>query len=70
MNSLERCLKVISNEIPDRVPVIPQDALVAAYLAGLDHFEFAKNAKKQAEALIAQRERFDFDGVRAGRKYT
>ena len=27
---------VINHELPDRVPVIPQDAQVAAYLAGLE----------------------------------
>ena len=62
MNSLERCLKVINHEIPDRVPVIPQDAHIAAHLAGLNHLEYARDAKKRADAVLAQRERFDFDG--------
>ena len=31
MNSLKRCMCVINHEIPDRVPVIAQDAQVAAY---------------------------------------
>jgi uroporphyrinogen decarboxylase len=66
MNSLERCLKVINNEIPDRVPVIPQDSHIAAHLAGLDHMEYAHDASKRADAVIAQRERFDFDGCIVG----
>lgn len=66
MNSLERCLKVINQQVPDRVPVIPQDSHVAARLAGLDHLEYALDAKKRADAVIAQRERFDFDGCIIG----
>lgn len=62
MNSLERCLKVIHQEIPDRVPVIPQDAHIAAHLAGLDHIEYANDVDKRAAAIVEQRARFDFDG--------
>ena len=56
----------INQEIPDRVPVIPQDAQVAAYLAGLDCIEFATDAEKRASAIIEQRQRFDYDGVIIG----
>ncbi len=66
MNSLERCMCVINHELPDRVPVIPQDAQIAAYLGGLDCIEFATDADKRAAAIIAQRERFDFDGMIIG----
>lgn len=66
MNSLKRCLCVINHENPDRVPVIPQDAQVAAYLAGLNCIEYATDADKRASAIMAQRERFDFDGVIIG----
>lgn len=62
MNSLERCLCVIRHEIPDRVPVIAQDAQVGAYLAGLNCVEYATDADKRTCAIIAQRERFDYDG--------
>ena len=66
MNSLTRCMCVINHEIPDRVPVIAQDAQVAAYLAGLNCIEYATDADKRASAIIAQRERFDYDGAIIG----
>jgi len=66
MNSLKRCMCVINHEIPDRVPVIAQDAQVAAYLAGLNCIEYATDADKRASAIIEQRERFDYDGAIIG----
>lgn len=59
-------MRVIKHEIPDRVPVIPQDAQVAAYLAGLNCIEYATDADKRARAIIEQRERFDYDGMIIG----
>lgn len=66
MNSLERSLAVIAHKKADRVPVIPQDAHVAAKLAGYDHIEYAKDPKKVAGAQIACCERFGFDGIIMG----
>lgn len=66
MNSLERCMAVIHQKIPDRVPVIPQDAHVAATLAGVDHLDFARDPAKIAGAQLACCERFDFDGIIMG----
>ncbi len=66
MTSLERCLKTIRHEVPDRVPVIPQDAHVAAHLAGLNHLEYATDVDKRTTAILEQRARFDFDGVIIG----
>jgi uroporphyrinogen decarboxylase len=66
MTPLERCLKTIRHEVPDRVPVIPQDAHVGAYLAGLNHLEYATDADKRTAAILEQRARFDFDGVIIG----
>ena len=66
MNALERCLRVINHEIPDRVPVIPQDAQVGAFLAGLDCIEYATDVDKRVAAILTQRERFDFDGMIIG----
>ena len=66
MNSFERCMAVIQHRIPDRVPVIPQDAHVAARLAGYDHIEFARDPVKIADAQIACCERFGFDGIIMG----
>jgi uroporphyrinogen decarboxylase len=66
MNAKERCLKVLANEIPDRVPVMPQDSHVAAHLAGVDFVDYAFDVQKRADAIIAQRERFDFDGCVMG----
>ena len=57
---------MINHEIPDRVPVIAQDAQVAAYLAGLNCIEYATDADKRASAIIEQRERFDYDGAIIG----
>ena len=66
MNSLERCLAVIHHQIPDRVPVIPQDAHVAARLASYDHLEFARDPRKIAAAQMECCERFGFDGIIMG----
>jgi uroporphyrinogen decarboxylase len=66
MSPQERCLKTIRHEVPDRVPVIPQDAHVGAHLAGLNHLEYATDADKRAAAILKQRARFDFDGVIIG----
>jgi MtaA/CmuA family methyltransferase len=63
MTGKERCLKTIAQQVPDRVPVIPQDMTVAALLAGYDQIEIARDAKKRATAILQQRERFGFDGV-------
>ncbi len=57
---------VINHEVPDRVPVIAQDAQVAAYLAGLNCIEYATDADKRASAIIEQRRRFDYDGAIIG----
>lgn len=66
MNSLERCLAVLDHRIPDRVPVIPQDAHVAARLAGYDHLEFARDPVKITIAQIDCCRRFGFDGIIMG----
>ena len=66
MNSLQRCRTVIEGGIPDRVPVIPQDAHVAAHLAGLNHIEYARDPAKRAAAVLQQRERFGYDGMIIG----
>ncbi len=66
MNALERCQAVLRGEVPDRVPVIPQDAHVAAHLAGLNHLEYARDPRKRAAAIIEQRERFGYDGMIMG----
>jgi uroporphyrinogen decarboxylase len=66
VNSLQRCMCVINHEIPDRVPVIPQDAQIAAYLAGLNCIEYATDADKRATAIMEQRDRFGYDGMIMG----
>ncbi len=66
MNSLERCQAVLNGGLPDRVPVIPQDAHVAAHLAGLNHLEYARDPEKRAAAVMQQRERFGYDGMIIG----
>jgi len=63
MTGLERCLKTLNHEIPDRIPVLPQDSHVAAYLGGVDFIDWAYDPDKRAKASIEQRERFDFDGT-------
>lgn len=66
MNGLERSLLAIYHKKPDRVPVIPQDSHVAAYLAGYDQIEYAKDPVKIANAHLECTERFDFDGIIMG----
>ena len=55
-------MKTLNHEIPDRIPVLPQDSHVAAYLGGVDFMDWAYDPVKRAKASIEQRERFDFDG--------
>jgi uroporphyrinogen decarboxylase len=66
MNSLERCKRVLSHEIPDRVPVIPQDYHVAMRYAGYHHGEFHSDPVKMADAHIKFVRDFDLDGVIIG----
>ena len=63
MTSLERCIKTLNHEIPDRLAVIPQDSHMAAKLGGVNFIDWAHDADKRTKAILEQRERFDFDGV-------
>jgi uroporphyrinogen decarboxylase len=56
-------MKILNHEIPDRLPVIPQDSHMTAKLGGVDFIDWAHDPDKRAKAILEQRERFDFDGV-------
>jgi MtaA/CmuA family methyltransferase len=66
MNSLERCQTVLRHEIPDRVPVIPQDYHMAMRYSGLNHLNFHTDPVKMAEAHLKFMNDFDLDGVIIG----
>ncbi len=66
MNSLERCMAVINHQIPDRVPVIPQDHHVAMRYAGYTHGQFHIDPQKMFDAQIRYMDEFDLDGTLIG----
>lgn len=66
MNGYERSMAVIRHQLPDRVPVIPQDSHMAARHAGYDHIEFHTDVDKMARAHVQWMEEFDLDGTFVG----
>jgi MtaA/CmuA family methyltransferase len=62
MASLERCITVLNNEIPDRVPVVPQSFLFACEVAGYSMYDVNHDPKLMANALIVCQEKFGYDG--------
>jgi uroporphyrinogen decarboxylase len=53
--------RVLSGELPDRVPVLLQNFQNTAYLAGMSLREFCTSAEKMAEAQLSAWERFRYD---------
>lgn len=66
MNGFERCSAALKWERPDRVPVIPQNSVMAIHLAGYDMIEASRNANKLAAALMSSQQRFGYDGIMLG----
>ncbi|NQU44383.1 uroporphyrinogen decarboxylase family protein [bacterium] len=63
MNRLDRCMKVLRRETPDRTPVFPLLMFFAADRAGLSYREFASNGEALANAQLALVERFPLDAI-------
>ncbi|MDR1073909.1 MAG: hypothetical protein LBL45_09595 [Treponema sp.] len=66
MTGLERCLATLNGGVPDRMPVIAQDAHMAARLSGVNFIDWAFDPQKRAKMFIEQRDRFDLDGCLIG----
>ncbi len=62
MTSLERCMTVLNNEIPDRVPVVPQSFLFACEVAGYSMADVNRDPKLMAKAHIICQKKFGYDG--------
>ena len=62
MTPLERCLAVLNDEIPDRIPVLPQAFLFAVETAGCTMAEVNRDAGRMAKAQILSQEKFGYDG--------
>lgn len=66
MTSRERFLAVMAGEIPDTVPIVPViDGLYAPKVIGRPNDECFQDGSCMAEALLASRERYDYDGILA-----
>ena len=63
MTSLERSLRAIRREKPDRVPVIPQTHIWAEYYYGSSSHECMYDGERYAEVQIKAWEEFGWDGV-------
>ena len=62
MTSLERCLAVLSGEIPDTLPVVPQCFLLAVETAGFKIGDINRNGKLMAKAHVISQEKYGYDG--------
>ena len=63
MNKLERCLAVLNLELPDRVPVVPQNYAFCVHNCGYTMKDVCHNGELLAQCLIRTLEEFDYDGV-------
>ncbi len=62
MTSKERCFSVLNQEIPDRVPVVPQSFMFSIMDAGLRMGDINRNGKRMAETHIRCQEKYGYDG--------
>lgn len=63
MTSLERSLRAIRRQTPDRTPVIPQAHVWAEYYYGSSSHECMYDGEKYAEIQIRAWEEFGWDGI-------
>ncbi len=66
MTSLERCVRALNQQIPDRIPVMLYDAQVAARVSGYDMIEFSRDPQKLANAHLHAQELIGYDGIIVG----
>ena len=62
MTSLERRMTVLSGQIPDTLPVVPQSFMFAVETANMKISDVNKNGKKMAQAHIISQEKYGYDG--------
>lgn len=62
MTHLERCLTVLNNGLPDRIPVVPQSFLFACEYAGYSMADVNRDPELMAKAMIICQEKFGYDG--------
>ena len=63
MSCLERSLRAIHHQIPDRVPVIPQAHVWAEYYYGSSSNECMYDGELYAEIQLRAWEEFGWDGI-------
>lgn len=62
MTSKERVLAVLSGQLPDTLPIVPQSFMLAVETAGMKIGEVNRNGKKMAQAHIISQEKYGYDG--------
>ena len=63
MNGLDRCLKVLAGEMPDCVPVAPENYQFCIRHSGYQMKDVVRNGKLLADYLMRTCEEFDYDGI-------
>lgn len=62
MSSLERCLAMLSGQMPDRIPVVPQTFMFSAKTLGYNIGEINKRPDLLAKSHILCQEKYGYDG--------
>jgi len=62
MTSLERVMRTLEHELPDRIAVVPQAFMVACKSAGYKIGEINQSGKLMAETHIFSQRKFGYDG--------
>lgn len=62
MTSLERVKAVLSNTMPDRLPVVPQGFIFSAHTAGYNIGAINRNPVKMAKSHCISQEKYGYDG--------
>lgn len=67
MKSLERVRRSIAGKKIDYLPFFPEVIAAACQMAGVNQSSYSKDSEIMANALIAVRERCDYDGIYVSR---
>ena len=63
MNGLQRCTAVLNGQVPDCVPVVPENYLFSVRHCGYQVKDIANNGELLADCLIKTCDDFGYDGV-------
>jgi uroporphyrinogen decarboxylase len=63
MNPVQRCLKAIRRQSPDRVPVVPLIISHAAQLAGVPFSTYNRNPRVIVDCQVAAWRKYGYDGI-------